>query len=185
MDDTGIIELYMQRDERAIKETDSKYGAYCTAVAMNFLHIREDAQECVNDTYMSVWEQIPPKMPERLRAFLGRITRNIAVRRFRKLHAKKRFDGMELTLSELEECLPSGETVESEFDTKVLSGYINDWLDTLTEQDRMVFVRRYWYGDKAYELAEKMGLSKAGASRKLSRLRESLRAFLTEKGEKI
>ena len=185
LEDAGIIELYFKRDESAIKETDSKYGAYCTAIALNLLRIMEDAQECVNDTYMSVWEQIPPQMPECLRAFLGRITRNIAIGRYRKMHAKKRYDGVETALSELEECLPSDKNVEREFDAKELGRHISDWLDGLPEKDRMIFVRRYWYGDKSYELAYKTGISEAGMSRKLSRMRESLRKHLTERGDEI
>ena len=185
MEDAGIIELYFKRDETAIRETDIKYGAYCTAIAMKLLHTEEDAQECVNDTYMSVWERIPPHIPECLRVFLGRITRNIAIGRYRKMHAKKRYDGFEVTLSELEECLPSDESVEKALDAKMLCGFISEWLDSVGERDRMIFVRRYWFGDKAYELASKTGMSEAGMSRKLSKLRESLRAYLTERGTEI
>lgn len=185
MDDAGIIELYFKRDESAIRETDMKYGTYCMTIAMNLLRAAEDAKECVNDTYMSVWERIPPHIPECLRAFLGRITRNIAIGRYRKMHAKKRYDGIETSISELEECLPSDESVERALDAKMLTGFLNDWLDGLSEQDRMMFVRRYWFGDKSNELAAKMGLSNAGASRKLSRLRESLREYLTERGAEI
>ncbi len=182
MEDTGIIELYFARDESAIKETDKKYGAYCTAIAMNLLNSREDAQECVNDTYLSVWERIPPHIPECLRAFLGRMTRNISVERYRKLHAKKRFSGMETALDELAECLPSDENVERAFDAKMLADSLNEWLDRLEERDRMLFVRRYWFGDTAKALAAKMGFSEAGVSRKLARLRDSLREALTERG---
>lgn len=185
LEDAGIINLYLQRDEAAIKETDNKYGAYCTAIALDLLRINEDAQECVNDTYMSAWEQIPPRIPECLRAFLGRITRNIAIGRYRKMHAKKRYNGFEVALSELEECLPSAGNVEREFDAKELGGHISDWLDGLEEQDRMIFVRRYWYGDTAAVLAKKTGTSGSGMSRKLSRMRESLREHLTERGDEI
>ena len=101
------------------------------------------------------------------------------------MHAKKRYDGVETALSELEECLPSDENVERKFDAKELSGHISDWLDGLEEQDRMIFVRRYWYGDTAVALAKKTGLSEAGMSRKLSRMRESLRKHLTERGDEI
>lgn len=185
MEDAGIIDLYLKRDETAIKETESKYGAYCTAIAFSLLRVREDAQECVNDTYMSAWERIPPHIPDCLRAFLGRITRNIAVGRYRKMHAKKRYDGMEVALSELEECLPSDENVERSLDAKLLTSCINDWLDSLDERDRMMFVRRYWYGDKSNDLAAKMGISNSGASRRLAKLRENLREYLTERGETI
>lgn len=185
MDDKEIIDLYVRRDENAIKETDSKYGTYCTTVAVNLLQVREDAQECVNDTYMTAWERIPPHIPECLRAFLGRVTRNIAIGMYRKLHRKKRYDGFELMLSELEECVPSAENVEREFDAKAIGSSINDWLDGLPEQDKVLFVRRYWFGDKNADLAKKAGLSEAGMSHKLTRMRESLREYLTERGTEI
>ena len=111
MDDKQIIELYFKRDECAIRETQSKYGAFCNRIAMNILSIREDAEECVNDTYYSVWKQIPPTVPESFRAFLGRITRNLSISRFRSMRAKKRYSGMEVMLSELNDCVPSAETV--------------------------------------------------------------------------
>ena len=186
MDDKEIIDLYVRRDENAIKETDTKYGAYCTTVAVNLLQVREDAQECVNETYMAAWERIPPHIPECLRAFLGRVTRNIAIGMYRKLHRKKRFDGFEIMLSELEECVPSAATVDREIDTKMLGGCINDWLDRrLSEQDRVLFVRRYWFGDKNADLAKKAGMSEAGMSKRLARMRESLREYLTERGMEI
>ncbi len=185
MEDAWIIELYFRRDEAAIKETDIKYGAYCTAIALGLLQINEDAQECVNDTYLSSWEQIPPLVPDCLRAFLGRVTRNIAIGRYRKMHARKRYDGMEVGLSELAECLPSDKNVEREYDAKELGGQISDWLDGLSVPDRMVFVRRYWFGDTAALLAKKTGISEAGMSRKLSRLRAGLRDYLTERGTEL
>lgn len=185
MEDHAIIELYFARDESAIKETDAKYGAYCTAIAYNLLNVREDAQECVNDTYLAVWERIPPHIPECLRAFLGRMTRNIAVDRYRRTHAKKRSDGLEVTLSELGECLPSDENVERALDAKLLAESLNAWLLSLPEQDRMLFVRRYFYGDAAKGLAKKTGMSEAGLSRRLAKLRDSLRAYLTERGNEL
>ena len=185
MDDKEIIDLYVRRDENAIKETDAKYGAYCTTVAINLLQVREDAQECVNDTYMAAWERIPPHIPGCLRAFLGRVTRNIAIGMYRRLHRKKRFDGFELIFSELEECVPSAATVDREVDTKLLGGSINNWLDTLPGQDRALFVRRYWFGDKNADLAKKAGMSEAGMSKKLARMRESLREYLSERGMEI
>ena len=185
MEDAGIIDLYVKRDESAIRETDSKYGTYCNTVAFNLLRIREDAQECVNDTYMAAWERIPPHIPECLRAFLGRVTRNIAIGMYRRKHTKKRFDGIELQLSELEECLPSDENIEQKLDAKLLTGYINDWLDEQPENDRMLFVRRYWYGDLNVDLAKKTGMSGSGMSKKLSKMRESLREYLTERGAEI
>ena len=182
MEDHAIIELYFARDESAIKETDAKYGAYCTAIAYNLLRIREDAQECVNDTYLAVWERIPPHIPECLRAFLGRMTRNIAIGRYRKTHAQKRSAELEVTLSELGDCLPSDENVERALDAKLLADSLNEWLDGIAEQDRMLFVRRYFFGDLSKGLAKKTGMSEAGLSRRLAKLRDNLRTYLTERG---
>lgn len=182
MDDKQIIELYFKRDECAIRETQSKYGAFCNRIAMNILSIREDAEECVNDTYYSVWKQIPPAVPESFRAFLGRITRNLSISRFRSMRAKKRYSGMEVMLSELNDCVPSAETVEQSVEAKQLSEYINNWLDSLPEEDQMLFVRRYWFGDALQLLAEKCGTTPAQMAQRMLKLRRNLKAALEEKG---
>lgn len=182
MEDRQIIELYFQRNETAITETANKYGAFCHKIAMNILSIREDAEECVNDTYHSVWNQIPPTNPNSFRAFLGRITRNLSISRFRTLHAQKRYAGMELMLSELEECIPAPNTIERTIESKELTGYINKWLTTLPEQDAMLFLRRYWYGDSVKDLAKKTNLTAAKMAQTMLRLRKSLKAYLEQKG---
>jgi RNA polymerase sigma-70 factor (ECF subfamily) len=118
VEDELIIEMYFKRDELAITETDRKYGAFCHRVAMNILSIREDAEECVNDTYHAAWRQIPPTFPDSLRAFLGRITRNLSVSRFRANRAEKRYTGMEQMLSELNDCVPSSDNVKQAIETE-------------------------------------------------------------------
>ena len=133
MEDKQIIELYFERNEQAIRETENQYGSFCLRIAMNILSIREDAEECVNDTYYSVWKQIPPTVPVSFRAFLGRITRNLSISRFRAMRAKKRYSGMEVLLSELEDCVPSSVNVEQFMEAKQLSEYISDWLDSFSE----------------------------------------------------
>ena len=182
MEDKEIIKLYFQRNETAITETATKYGAFCHKIAMNILSIHEDAEECINDTYHSVWNQIPPTNPDSFRAFLGRITRNLSISRFRALHSKKRYAGMELMLSELEECIPSQNTIERTIESKELSEYINEWLTALAEQDAMLFIRRYWYGDSVQELAKKTDPTAAKMAQTMLRLRKSLKAYLEEKG---
>lgn len=182
MDDKQIIELYFQRDEQAIKETEVQYGAFCLRIAMNILSIREDAEECVNDTYFAVWKQIPPTVPESFRAFLGCITRNLSISRFRAMRARKRYSGMEVMLSELEDCIPSCETVEQSIEAKELSEYISDWLDSLPEEDCALFVRRYWFGDEVQVLAGKCGVTAAQMAQRMYRLRKSLKTALEEKG---
>ena len=182
MEDKQIIKLYFQRNEAAIVETSTKYGAFCHKIAMNILSIREDAEECVNDTYHSVWNQIPPTNPDSFRAFLGRITRNLSISRFRALHAQKRYSGMELMLSELVECIPSQNTIERTIESKELSEYINEWLTALAEQDAMLFIRRYWYGDSVQDLAKKTDTTAAKMAQTMLRLRKSLKAYLEQKG---
>lgn len=182
MDDKQIIELYFQRNESAITETATKYGAFCKKIAMNILSIHEDAEECVNDTYHSVWNQIPPTNPNSFRAFLGRITRNLAISRFRSLRAQKRYAGMELMLSELEECIPAQSTVENTIESKELTNYINEWLTSISKQDAIFFLRRYWYGDSVKELAKKSNTTAAQMAQTMLRLRKSLKAYLKQKG---
>lgn len=182
MEDKQIIELYFQRNEQAITETATKYGAFCHKIAMNILSIREDAEECVNDTYHSVWNQIPPTKPNSFRAFLGRITRNLSISRFRTLRAQKRYAGMELMLSELEECIPTPNTIERTIEGRELTNYINEWLTVLPEHDAMLFLRRYWHGDSVKDLAKKTNTTAAQMAQTMLRLRKSLKAYLEQKG---
>lgn len=182
MDDKRIIALYENRDQRAITETAHKYGAYCRAIAMDILAAPEDAEECVNDTWMAAWQSIPPQVPVTLRTFLGRITRNLSISRYRANHAGKRYQGMELLLSELEECIPAPTGVEEAMDERQLSLLISDWLESLRGDERTVFVRRYWYGDGVKNLASVWGCSPNAMSQRLSRLREELKKYLEQEG---
>lgn len=182
MDDKQIIELYFERNEQAIKETETKYGAFCHRIAMNILGIHEDAEECVNDTYYSVWKQIPPTVPEVFKVYLGRITRNLSISRFRAMRAKKRYSSMEIMLSELNDCVPSSSNVEQTIEVMQLSDYISEWLDSLPEEDCALFVRRYWFGDEVQELAKKCGITAAKMAQRMLRLRKSLKTALEQKG---
>ena len=182
MDDKQIIELYFERNEQAIKETETKYGAFCHRIAMNILGIHEDAEECVNDTYYSVWKQIPPTVPEVFKVYLGRITRNLSISRVRAMRAKKRYSSMEIMLSELNDCVPSSSNVEQTIEVMQLSDYISEWLDSLPEEDCALFVRRYWFGDEVQELAKKCGITAAKMAQRMLRLRKSLKAALEQKG---
>ena len=182
MDDKQIIELYFERNEQAIKETETKYGAFCHRIAMNILGIHEDAEECVNDTYYSVLKQIPPTVPEVFKVYLGRITRNLSISRFRAMRAKKRYSSMEIMLSELNDCVPSSSNVEQTIEVMQLSDYISEWLDSLPEEDCALFVRRYWFGDEVQELAKKCGITAAKMAQRMLRLRKSLKAALEQKG---
>lgn len=184
MTDEQIIQLYFDRDQAAITETDRKYGTYCYSIASNLLG-REDSEECVNDTYHTAWTRIPPEIPQSLKAYLGRIVRNISISRFRRSHAQKRNSGVNILLSELEDCLPSAVTVESEVDSRELSRLISSWLATLSGDDRALFVLRYWHGTAVQDLAEKCGCTPNAISLRIRRLRKSLKYYLEAKGVAI
>lgn len=182
MQDERIIQLYGQRDEQAIQATREKYGGFCFRIAFNLLSVREDAEECVNDVYFSAWRQIPPLLPVSLRAFLGRVTRNLAISRYRASTSQKRGRGIEQLLSELEECLPDGNSLDSQVDSRALSRLIAQWLDTLSACDRMLFVRRYWYGDSLTEISHETGSSPRELSQRTFRLRKKLKQELAKEG---
>ena len=183
MDDSKIIDLYWQRDERAIEETDSKYGAYCRAVSMNILGVREDAEECVGDTYVRAWNAIPPERPGRLRAWLAGITRNLSIDRWRKNAAHKRGGGeTQLLLDELAECVAGSESPETELLRKELRVALNRFLRGLPERERAVFLFRYYYALTNEEIAQKTGLSANQVKYILQRTRKKLGDMLQREG---
>ena len=181
MEDAKIIELYNARNEFAITETERKFGKMLFAIAMNILSSHEDSEETVNDTYEKAWNSIPPQMPNSLGAWLGKITRNISISRWRKNKARKR-SGIEIMLSELEECIPSKADIETESETKEIIAALNSWLATLKKEERMIFIRRYWYGDEVAELAKKSDIPPKKLSSKMFRLRKSLKEYLEKEG---
>lgn len=180
MEDEGIIRLYFDRDEDAIGQTARKYGGFCRKVAQNILTLQEDAEECVNDTWLAAWEKIPPERPRSLRAFLGRIVRNLSISRFRENRAQKRYGGLEVMLSELDDCLPDSQTVEQALDRAALGQLISGWLRTLSGKDQFVFIRRYWYGDGVNALASELGWTPSQVSQRLFRMRKNLKKVLVE-----
>ncbi len=181
MEDAKIIELYNARNESAVAETERKFGKMLFSIAMNVLSNREDSEETVNDTYGKAWNSIPPQKPDFLGAWLGKITRNLSISRWRKNKAQKR-SGIEIMLSELEECIPSSENIETESETGEITAVINRWLGDLKKEERLLFVRRYWYGDSIAELSEKSKIPPKKLSSKMFRLRKSLRDFLEKEG---
>ena len=185
MDDLAIVELYHRREEQAIAESDKKYGSMCRSIALRLLSLREDAEECVNDTWHTAWNAMPPDRPQVLGAFLGRITRNLSVSRWRQNRARKRYDGMEVLLSELEDCVPAPGTVEEDLDRQQLARSIGAWLDRLTEEDRWLFIRRYWYGDLVKDLAAETEEKANSCAQRLRRLRWELRGFLESKSVEV
>lgn len=185
MNDSRIIELYHRRDEHAIKESEQKYGSVCRRIAHNILTIREDAEECVNDTWYAAWTRMPPDRPQSLGAFLGRITRNLSISRWRATHAQKRYAGMVVLLSELEDCIPDTTDVEQEIERKELTELLNIWLDSLPAEDRVLFVRRYWYGDAVSVLADCQSCTPNQMAQRMMRLRKKLKAYLEQEGVRL
>lgn len=182
MEDVQIIELYWKREETAISETEKKYGAFCNSIALNILSVPEDAKECVNDTYFQAWNSMPPQRPVKLQAWLGRIVRNIAINLWNKNHRKKRYSGMEQLLNELEDCIPGRETVEGVIEEKELAVFINTWLGNLTQEERVLFVRRYWKGETVKKLAVEFGTSPGKMAKRMYRIRQNLKSALEKEG---
>lgn len=182
MEDLQIIDLYFERNETAIAETASKYGRFCHNIALNILSIDADAEECINDTYLQAWNSIPPQRPAKFRAWLGRVVRNIAINLWNKKHCQKRYAGMEQVFEELEDCIPSPETVECQIEEKELTEVINTWLTSLSRDDRVLFVRRYWYGQAVNKLAKEVGMESKKLARRMYGLRQNLKSTLEKEG---
>ena len=174
MDDNQIIELYWNRDQSAISETTIKYGRMLIKISQSVLYNHEDSEECVNDTYMKTWLSIPPQKPNYLAAYLGRITRNLSINRWYEKHSQKRGGAVEL-LSELSDCIPSPKTVESEIEANEVSAIINRWLNSLTQDDRVLFLRRYWFGETLGSLADECATTPNKLAGRVYRLRLKLR----------
>ena len=181
MDDLQIVTLFEQRNEGAVAAASQKYGGYCSSIARNLLPC-EDAEECVSDTWLTAWNRIPPAKPLYLCAFLGKITRTLAISRWRSLHAKKRDAGMTLLLSELDECLPDPNGVEETVENRDLARLLSDWLRSLPREDRLLFLRRYWWGTAVRELAAEAGCTENQMAQRMRKLRAALRQKLEEEG---
>jgi len=183
MDDKEIIDLYWTRSERAIAETDQKYGRLCRRIAFNILANSEDSEVCVSDTYLKTWNSIPPKRPNGLCAFLGKITRNLALNRHEKNTAQKRGGaGVCAALEELAECIPDSRTLEETVDSRILTDKLNLFLGRLSPEARCIFLRRYWEVCSIREIAELCRISESKVKVSLFRTRGKLKAFLEQEG---
>ena len=183
MEDGRIVELYWARDQGALSTTAEKYGAYCGTIAGNILGSAEDAEECVNDTWLRAWNAMPPERPRVLSACLGRITRNLSLSRLAKLRAEKRGGGQaEAAIDELGDLVSDRDTPEAALDRRELVRAIDGFLGTLPRNRRELFLRRYWYFDSIPALASRFGMTENNVSVTLSRLRHALRDYLTERG---
>ena len=182
MDDSKIIELYFQRSEDAIAQTDKKYGKYCYTIAYNILKDQSDSQECVNDTYLKVWEKIPPAKPSPFSTFIGGITRNISIDRLRRSSAQKRATHTVLR-DEVGEMIGDGSV--DIHDTVFLRNTINTFLAGLGTKDRKIFVLRYWYMFSSADIGKEMGMGDGVVRMKLTRMREQLKKHLEKEGVDI
>ena len=183
MEDTEILDLYFARSEEAIFETDKKYGPYCFSIANHILASLPDAEESVNDTYYASWKLIPPRRPQRFRIFLGKLTRNLSIDRWRKSTAAKRGGGeTQLLLDELADCVTGAESPETALQRKELTAALNRFLRALPEQDQAVFLLRYYYADTLPEIAQKAGLSANQVKYILQRTRKNLAKTLKQEG---
>ncbi|MGN0505332.1 MAG: RNA polymerase sigma factor [Lachnospiraceae bacterium] len=181
MEDDKIVELYWVRSEEAIPATSQKYGAYLSTIARNILESREDTEECLNDTYLHAWNSMPPKRPALLKAFLGKMIRNISFNRYKHNHAGKRGGGeTALILEELTDCVSGREDVEQEMDRRELVTAINAFLAALPSVKRRMFVCRYWYADSISAIARQFDTTEGSVAMTLSRLRKQLKEYLTE-----
>lgn len=183
MDDKAIVELYFARSEKAISETAIKYGGYCYRIANNILSNKEDSEESVNDTYLAAWNNMPPRRPSVLATFLGKITRNISLDRWKSRSAYKRGAGeVTLALEELSECISSGESTEQVAEKRELLRCINWFLNELPEIERNMFVLRYWYLEPVQQIADHYGFTLSKTASMLRRTREKLSKQLKKEG---
>jgi RNA polymerase sigma-70 factor (ECF subfamily) len=183
MTDTRLLGLYEQRHESAIAETAKQYGSYCTAISMNILGNREDAEEIVNDAYLAAWNAIPPSRPPVFSSFIGRIVRNLSLNRYKASRTQKR-GGQEIALlfSELENCIPDVGNVESQVEVNDLMREIDEFLSTIREEDMIFFMRRYFYNDSVPQIVKQFNASEGKVTMSLHRTRKKLKSHLEKRG---
>lgn len=186
MEDAAIVELYWARRESALAETQSKYGAYCTAIAQRVLNDCSDAEECVNDTYLGAWNAIPPHRPSCLKTFLGKITRNLSLKRLRARTADKRGGGeAALSLDELEECVAANGRIDEELEAEELARILDVFLGGLATDDRRMFMCRYWHFDSVRDIAQRFNFTESKVKMSLKRTRDKLADYLEQEGIRL
>lgn len=179
--DERIVELFFQRSEHAISELDERYGRVFHKTSLNILNNQLDAEECVNDAYLGTWNTIPPTRPNSLLAYVCQIVRNISLKRYYLKKALKRNSTYDVAMEELDACLASSSTVEDEIETKELARIIESFLDTLSKENRVIFLQRYWFSDSYSDIAQKVGISEKSVSVRLTRIRKKMREYLVER----
>ena len=182
IDDEKIIDLFFERSEQGIRELDNKYGAVCHKLSNNIVNNRQDAEECVNDAYLGAWNAIPPARPNPLLSYILKIVRNISLKTYWRKKAAKRSGHYTIALAEIEGCIADQKTVEDELDARELARIMGEFLDTLTLENRVIFMRRYWFADSYQDIAEFVGLSEKTISVRLTRTRKRMRQYLLKRG---
>lgn len=182
MNDKKIVELFWERSEDAIRQTDEKYGKYCYYIAYNILYSDLDSEECVNDTYLHAWASMPPQKPERLSTYLGKITRNLAINRYDHTNALKRKTQTALIIDEIQEFTVIPDSEASPIEQMMLRDAINSFLESLPAEARIIFVRRYWYCSPISDIAKDYSLPEGTVRSTLSRTRKRFREYLTKEG---
>ena len=180
MEDKKIIDLYWERNQRAIPETSSKYGQMCTQIAENILSDKRDAEECVNDTYLGLWNAIPPTRPRSFSAFVAKITRNLAIKRTEFLYAQKRTANATVSFSELDGCVPQNSVEDEAINSQLIKACIEDFILGLPPQSRYIFLRRYFFFDSVSDIAVKLGIGESAVKSSLLRSRKKLKVILNK-----
>lgn len=179
-DDEKIIEMFFARSEQGIREMDIKYGKVCRKLSYNIVNNRQDAEECVNDAYLGAWNAIPPSKPNPLLAYICKIVRNISLKNYYRKEASKRNSAYTIAMEEIETCIAGPNTVEDEIEARELARIIERFLDTLTVENRVIFMRRYWFSDSCKDIAGFVGLSEKNVTVRLSRIRQKMKSYLAE-----
>ena len=183
LDDERIVALYWQREEKAIAETDRKYGKYLLTIAYNILHNDPDSEECLNDTYLGTWNAIPPAKPTLFQVLLSKIMRNTAVVRYKKNHAKSRVPSeMTVSLDELDGCIPYAPSVDEDYDVYRLSRLLSDYLRKMPEKRAFIFICRYYCADRIFDIANMLKVSESTVYRELDEVKKGLREILIKEG---
>lgn len=181
IEDEKIIEMFFGRSEQGIWELDIKYGKVCHKLSYNIVNSRQDAEECVNDAYLGAWNAIPPAKPNPLLTYICKIVRNISLKIYYRKEAAKRNSTYTIAMEEIEACIAAPSTVETEIQAKELAFIIGEFLDTLTLENRVIFMRRYWFSDSYRDIAQFVGLTEKNISVRLTRIREKMKKYLTER----
>ncbi len=180
-EDEKIIQLFFERSEQAIRELNIKYGNVCNRLSYNIVNDKQDAEECVNDAYLSAWNAIPPAQPNPLLSYICKIVRNISLKLYYRKTAVKRNGAYTIAMEEIEACIAAPNTVEEEIEAKELAHIIENFLETLTVENRVIFMRRYWFSDSCRDIARRVGLTEKNISVRLTRIRRKMKEFLIER----